>query len=194
MVAGLIVLVGFLSVGPVSRRFSIWTAEFVGSVLSRAEVAAQYLVIAHAYRIVARNGIDVDRRQISESLCRTFVTDDAGASVSACLRRLRALRVVLMDLPRSARRLLRRIEKQNCGAMGVGPFSSCFDTRLWASLCDWRLVENRVERPPDDGRAASPSLLPPSGFRTGDAVGFAAAYEGFASLAGVPERRSTSRF
>jgi len=116
MVAGLVVLVGFLSAHPVSRGFSIWTCRFVGSILSRAEAAARYLVIAQA-------------------------------------RMLKALRAILMDLPRHALRLLRRIEKQS--RVDTHQPSPYPDTRLSTSCHDWRLAGNRIDRPPDHSHPAS---------------------------------------
>jgi len=162
LVAGLIVLLGVLSVGPVSRGFSSWTCHFVGSILSRAEAAARYLVIAHAHRMVARSGLDVERSQISGTLASSFAADDAVVSVSECLRRLTVLRGVLMDLPRAALRLLRRIEKQGRRAMQTHRPPFCADTDFSASLRDWRLAGTRIERPPDqDTPVMIPCNLPP---------------------------------
>jgi len=148
LVAGLIVWLGFLSVGPVSRGFSEWACGFVGSVLSRAETAARYLVIAQAHQMAARIGFDGDRRQISESFAGAFVTDDPDVSLLECQRRLKALRAVLMDLPLHALRLLRRIEKQRRRAMRADQASPDMDADISESLCQWRLAGNRIERPP----------------------------------------------
>ena len=167
LVAGLVVLVGFLSVGPVSRRFSIWTCRYVGSVLSRAETAARYLVIAQAHRMVADSGFDVDRRQISDCLTHAFVADEASVSVSACKRRLKVLRAVLTNVPHHALRLLRRIEKWSRRAMGVERASPCPDARLSASLCERRLAGIRIERPPDRDLPVSHLTQPPPGYRAG---------------------------
>ena len=148
VIAGLVVLLGFLSVGPVSRGFSVWVCGFVGPVLARAEAAARYLVIAHAYRMAGRSGFDLDRRQISESFAGAFVTDDPDVSLLECQRRLKALRAVLMDLPLHALRLLRRIEKQRRRAMRADQASPDMDADISESLCQWRLAGNRIERPP----------------------------------------------
>ena len=172
VIAGLVVLLGFLSVGPVSRGFSVWVCGFVASVLSRAETAARYLVIAHAYRIVAHSGFDVERSQISESFAPVFVAEDAEDSPAECQQRLKVLRAVLMDLPRHALRLLRRIEKQSRRAMGAGQPLPRFDVHLSALLCAWRLAGTRIERPPDDGLSASSSLLPPPGIPAGGVGGW----------------------
>jgi len=171
MVAGLIVLLGVLSVGPVSRGFSDWACRFVGSILSRAEAAARYLVVAHAYRMIACSGVGTDANQISESLALAFAADDADVSLSACQTRLRVLRAVLMDVPRCASRLLRRIEKQARRAGRTRRPSAFVAPLLSTSLRDWRLAEMRIERPPDLGLLASLSLYPPPGNRAGGESG-----------------------
>jgi len=113
LVAGLVLLIGFLSVGPVSRGFSVAICRYVGSVLSRAEMAARYLVIAQAHRMVALGAFQGQRSQISESLAHAFVKTHADVSPSECQRRLKALRALLLDLPaRDARICLRRTRRR----------------------------------------------------------------------------------
>ena len=148
LVAGLAVLLGVLSVGPVSRCFSVSICRFVGSVLSRAETAARYLVIAQARSMVARSGIEVDQREIFACLDRVLIQDDDDVSLSDCQRRLNGLRAVLRDLRRSALRLLRWIEKQNRRTLQTRQPSPC-TAHLSASLRDWKLATVRIERPPD---------------------------------------------
>jgi len=150
ILTGLVVLVGVLSAYPVSRCFSVSVCQFVGSILLRAETAARYLVIAQARMMGARRGIDVG---FSESLA--FIADDADVSVSECQRRLRALRAVLMDLPRCVLRLLRRIKKQS--RVRVPRPSLCSDARISRFLRGWRLAGTRVERPPDNELSSSAS-------------------------------------
>ena len=173
VVAGLVVAVGVLSVGPVARLFGLGLG-LVGSILSRAEVATRYLVLAQARRMAARHGNSVDWSQFSKSLSHVFDAPETEVSVSDCRARLRALRAVLMDLPRHALRLLRRIEDQMRGAAGAGPHLPRADERRSARIQGWRLAGNRIERPPDQTEllSASPSFLSPSGFRTGAADGW----------------------
>ena len=116
ILAGLVVLLGFLSVGPVSRGFSGAVCGFVGSVLSRAEAAARYLVIAQARLIVARRGMDWDRSRFSDARARIFVADETDVSLAECRARLSALRAILTNLSRHALRVIRRIEKRMRGA------------------------------------------------------------------------------
>lgn len=148
IIAGLVLLLGFLSVGPVSRGFSVWACGFVGSVLARAEAAARYLVIAHAYRLAARGGFDVDRKQLAACAARVSIAD-ADVSLADCQRRLRVLRMVLKDLPRAALRLLRQIVKQARRTGAERAFLPAPEVRLLGSPCDWRLARTRIDRPPD---------------------------------------------
>ncbi len=149
LVAGLVVLVGVLSLGPVSKGFSGWTCRFVGSILSRAETAARYLAIAQVRMMLARSGMELNQRQISDSLARAYAPDDVDLSLLECRRRLRGLCAVLEDLPRFALRLLRWIEKQTRRASGTLRVSPFPDGRLVPSLSDWQLAGARIERPPD---------------------------------------------
>lgn len=148
IVAGLVVLIGCLSVGPVSRGFSVWTCRFVGSILSRAEAAARYLVIAQARSMAVRAGTGLRSEQISACLARV-VMDDVEVSASECRQRLKALRAVLTNLPRAALRLLRWIEKQARRAVRSDRVSHNFEGRLSISLHDLQLAGTRIERPPD---------------------------------------------
>ena len=148
LVAGLIVLLGFLSVGPVARGFSVSVCRFVGSVLSRAEAAARYLVMAQAHSMVAQSGFHVRQSQLSACFERVFAADESDLSVAECQRRMRVLRAVLKDLPRSARSLLRQIAKHARRTGRVLPVSPRPEARLPAPLCAWRLAQARIERPP----------------------------------------------
>lgn len=148
IIAGLVVLLGFLSAAPISRNFSVWVCGFVGSVLARAELAARYLVIAQAYRMAARSGFKGDRDQIRASLNHAVKHDEADMSPSACRRRIKVLRAMLMDLPRQAHRLLRRVEKQ-CRRKGRKDRSAPRpDTTPSGSLHETRRAKTRIERPP----------------------------------------------
>jgi len=78
IVAGLVVVAGVLTVGPVSRRFWEWTLGFVGVILMRAEAAAKYMLITQACLILDRCGLDVKRSQITVSLAPTGGSDETG--------------------------------------------------------------------------------------------------------------------
>ena len=171
LVAGLLVAIGFLSVGPVSRGFSAWACGYVGSVLSRVEAAVGYLVIAQARGMAARLGKNVDRSCFFMSAKPEFSACEADASVLDMRQRLCALRAVLTDLPRHALRLLRRIEKASQGEVSADRRLPRPDTGL--SRHTGRRAAYRIERPPDPSRNAFLCPLPPSGFRAGGASGWA---------------------
>ena len=162
IVAGLVVVVGVLAIGPVSRRFSDWTLGFVESILSRAEAAAQYLIIAQAGLMASRSGSDIDQSRISERLARVSVVDETNVALSECRRRLKGLRAVLFDISGHAARLLRRIEKQMRRALCGVQRSSWPEQTVGSALLDWHLPTIRIERPPDKPDFASLFFLPPS--------------------------------
>jgi len=147
IVAGLVVLLGVLAVGPVSRQFSDWVLGFVECVLSRAEAAVQYLVVTQACLMAGQCGLDVKRSQIAMPFAPEWNSDEADVSLIDCRQRLRVLRLVLGDLPRHALRLLRRIARQCRGA--GRQLSVRFDLCCAASVHDWHLPANCIERPPD---------------------------------------------
>jgi hypothetical protein len=149
LVAGLLVAVGFLSALPVSRSFSDRTCQFIGSVLFRAEAAARCLVIVQARMIAAQSGRTIDRRSISEALSRAMAMSEAEVSLLTSHRRLKALRVMLSDLPRHALRLLHRIEKHQKRTGRACRVSPRPEVVLAVSLRDLRLAGTRIERPPD---------------------------------------------
>ncbi len=172
LVAGLVVLVGVLSLGPISRGFSITVCRFVGAMLSRAETAAQYLVIAQARLMDSRSGMAIGQSQFSESLARAFPAEEKDVSLSDCRERLKALLAVLTHLPRHAARLIRRIEKQMRDSARTYPLSPHSDECLSGVLDGLRLVGPRIERPPDKGLLVSSFFhLPPNSGREAQAVG-----------------------
>ena len=161
IVAGLLVVVGFFAVGPVSRGFSDWVTRYVGSVLSRAEAAARCLVMTQACVIAARGGLAVDRGLLSAALAPEWSAEKPETSLAECQRRLQALRAVLLDVPRHALRLLRRIEKHMRRALRAARLSPCPGLCPSASLSGWRLGVIRIERPPDKASPASLIFSPP---------------------------------
>ncbi len=158
VVAGLVVLVGVLSLGPVSRGFSVSICSFVGAMLSRAETAARYLVIAQARLLAVRGGMAVEQIQFSEFLARAFVADETGISLPDCRERLKALLAVLMNLPRHAARLIRRIEKQMRGMARTSQLLPRFDQGQPVARRFWTVLTTRIERPPDKSLPASLSF------------------------------------
>ena len=179
LVAGLFVVVGFLSVGPVSRSFSLWARGFIGPILSRAEAAVGYLVIAQARRMAARTGDTADRSRFSVSVAPEFASCERDFSLWDARGRLKVLQAVLTDLPRYALRLLRRIEKQRARGAGASRSVPRPGAHFSALLCDGLLARNRIERPPDKierqinhaCQLRCPSALPPVTGREAMTVG-----------------------
>ena len=171
IVAGLFVVVGVLSVGPVSRGFSVWACGFVGSILSRAEAAARCLVFARANSMIAGSGIELDRSWLSESLARAFAASETEVSLSECRVRLKDLYAVLTDLPRHAVRLIRRAQKHMRRAIRVDQLLPRLDRNHPAPICVWNLTTTRIERPPDKWLAIAGLMQPPPGNRAGGESG-----------------------
>jgi len=171
IVTGLFLLVEVLAVGPVSRRFSDWTFGFVGSVLSRSEAATRYLLITQTCLMVDSCGLGVTRSQITLSRLPEWDFDDVSVALPDFRQRLRALRAALLNLPRHALRVLRRIAKQMRRTPDKEPphVHLC----VTAPLSRWRQVPNRIERPPDKHKLDALRLLspPPDARRGVEAVG-----------------------
>jgi len=169
IVAGLFLALGVLAVAPVSQRFSDWTLGFVGSVLSRIELAVRYMVVTQACLMLDRCGLDVARSQIAMPFVPDSELDTAGVSACECRRRLRAMRSVLMDLPRHALRLLRRIARQ----MTCMNKECCrsFEVDLPLPPHHWRLGSRRIERPPDKDSVDLSYFTPLPGCRAGGVGG-----------------------
>ncbi len=148
VLAGLVLAVGFLSAGPVSQAFSRWVREGLSSVLSRVELAAQYLVIVQARLIAERSGAPIDLQKMIDVAHSNSAKIGSEDSVCSLRWRLHTVQTLLNDLPRQGQRLLRRIERVMrrvvSGALSLlcpEPQPS-FDTA-------WRIAQMRVERPPD---------------------------------------------
>jgi len=169
IVAGLVVAVGFLALGPVSRVFSERGLGFVGSVLARAEAAARNLVITQVCLIAGRRGLALDCSLMVALSGADLVPEDTDVSWAACQRRLKVLRAVLSNLPRQALRLLRRIAKH--ARRKVRSHSQRFDPCHSISLRGGRRVAIRIERPPDKRCFSSLSILPLPECRVGGAGG-----------------------
>ena len=156
--------------------FRFGPAAYVGSILSRAELAARCLVIAQAKWIMDRRGVEWDCSRFTDDLTRVFETPEADLSPSKCRARLKALRAVLMDLPRHASGPCCIGSKNRRGgerpARIVLRLGSLCGVQLSCAI--WRLAANLIERPPDKSSYALPRLSSPSsGFRTEGADGWA---------------------
>ena len=145
VLAGLVLAIGFLSLAPLSQTFSCRAREVLASVLSRAELAARYLVVAQA-RVLAERSVDSERLMALNDRVA-----DSDTSVSGLWRRVRALQSVLNNLPRQGRRLLRRIERAiRCVGDAAHP-NTCSETQRPHLDGTQRITLARIKRPPDKG-------------------------------------------
>ncbi len=99
-------LVALMSVAPLAMPMPRWFRAFLSDVVTRAELAAHYMVQVSARLQAAETLPDFQKDAPVASTC-----DPQGKvpSTSALLRRMRALRQLLKDLPRAGRRLLWRL-------------------------------------------------------------------------------------
>ena len=111
-------------------------------------------MIVQAALIAAQTKSDVDRARLFDA--PALADFEREGSPSDLRTRLAALRAVLDDLPRYGLRLLRRVEKHARRITRTVEPTPCPDVGRSRVLSDWRLVENRVERPPDKQMFAMP--------------------------------------
>ena len=154
LIAGWLAVVAFVSGAPFSPEFPRWVRAYVSSVLSRAECAAQYLVIAQARLIAGRTGCDFDQALFFDCAALNSAGQARGESLAALRGRLKTLRVVLENLPRYGLRLLHRVEKRARRLVHERIAVPCSDMQDAKTLCAWRLIGVRIERPPDKGISA----------------------------------------
>ncbi len=166
VLAGLVLAVRFLSAGPVSHAFSRWAREVLSSVLSRAELAAQYLVVVQARLIAERSGEPVDLQRmidIAHSNSASVVSKD---TICGLRQRLLAVQTLLNDLPRRGQRLFRRSEGAIRQVVSEALSLLCLETQPSLDTA-WRIAPARVERPPDKRCLEVMVKSPPSGYGRG---------------------------
>ena len=142
LVTGWMALLGFLSAGPVALPLPRWVRAFFESALIRAECAAQYVVQASA--LMQASGGLVARAPMPRA-----AREEEGdvPSVRDLIRRMEALRDLLENLSRSARRLLKvRAVAGEAFDWSVARAAEPCD-RIMAGDKDWAVP--RIERPPD---------------------------------------------
>ena len=175
LVTGLLVVVAFLSAAPFSCAYRTWLRRALLSILTRAEYAAQCLVMVQA-RILAvqagvrdRNTLFAAAREHLHNLASS--PEEDLPSFRALRRRLRELQAVLANLPRYALRLLRRLLGAGTGS-GRGRFVVCTEMRPRAL----RLGGDVLDRPPDKGSFDVTRRFSSPGFPVGG-VGRCAAFK-----------------
>ncbi len=150
LLAGWFTIVELVSMGPLRVELPRWMRSFLQTVLIRAEFAAQSLVIVAAC-VAVKNGAGGSLPCRAPSVRCSHPTEyaDDVPSTLAILRRMRALRALLKDLPRRGLRLLRtarRPRTARCQSSVV----------VIPELHDWALAARRIERPPDKARLRLP--------------------------------------
>ena len=103
LVTGWLVLLGVLSAGPLALPLPRWVRAFFEAVVIRAECAAQYVVQASAL-MQAVGGVAPTAGLMPRTACEE---EDDVPTARDLIRRMEALRDVLENLPRYARRLLK---------------------------------------------------------------------------------------
>ena len=145
LLAGLLVAVAFLSAAPFSTAYRQWLRGFVFSVLTRAEAAAQCLVIAQARILAYQRGVNFEPAQCLHAVGPA--SDEKMPTLAALRRRISALRAVLNNLPRHGMRLLRRM--RGICVEGSGKTRLGFIWDVCDGLGAWRMGADPIERPPD---------------------------------------------
>jgi len=151
LVAGLLLAVNFLSFLPFSSESRHWLQRALLSVLTRAECAAYYLVIAQAGVLAVRAGVFERPSQFYAAMGDLggpdFSSCEAGSYFAPLERRLKILRAMLADLPRYAVRLLRRV--LSAGESRTRARGASFAVGFEVRLSGLRLAAEPIEKPPD---------------------------------------------
>jgi len=172
LTAGLLLAVVFISAAPFSSACRRHLQDMVFSILTRAEAAVQFLIIAQARVIADGRGLAFDGMHFLQSAAEPKQdSGEALPTLAALRRRLNALRAVLKNLRRHGLRLLRRVNgtRAGCGddvkplPRRRGPL------RVWPSLTD------PIDRPPDKAfRFILTAFFPSSRMRAEGIGGWAA--------------------
>jgi len=158
LVTGWLAVVVLVSGG--SLGLPRWARSFLADLIVRAEFAAQCLVLVSARLQTNERWAVAEDSPASVSRSEGGGAVDETPSVAVLLRRMKALRRVLQDLPRFGRRLLRPLrgsegeKRVRCSTGRTHPIDVAPAPPEW--------VAPRVERPPDKGSlrfSAVPSEL-----------------------------------
>lgn len=156
LLAGWGVVVEVLSYGPFAGAMPHWLGSFISSLLSRAEIAADYLVIASAKALARQSGAVPEggwSAVFEWSAQAAKPSGDRVTSTQDLKARIDFLAALLKDLPRYAALLLRRIMQKASQilepAHRAGPMSPRSARNTGYLLADYRWLAPCVERPPD---------------------------------------------
>lgn len=146
LLTGWFSIVVLLSVGPLALPLPFWFRSFLSGVLTRAELAAQYLVQASVC-LQARDGLAVFEGAPSFAGSTVWESVDPVPSTRELLRRMKALRRMLEDLPRHARRMMVQEIADEAFDFSRPVRARVIRDRLGMVGAQW--IAARVERPPD---------------------------------------------
>ena len=143
LLAGLAVAVWFVSCLPVVSMVPRQVRSVVASILIRAESAAASLVYVAALVLARRDGIAIANVPMPNP-----ALSGGDLSAKVLLRRIAALRAVLDDLPRHAKRLIQRYlrEREDQRLDRTHPLTASKDN---PSVLANMAPLGRMDRPPD---------------------------------------------
>ena len=149
LLAGLAAALRLVAFAPAVSLMPRWVQSYVASLLERLESAAHSLVIVTACGVLRRQGMRSMGGLSFPPLPVRALTEDAS-SCAALLRQINQLRAVLEDLPRHAKRMIRRMlrpKAERCAPSVYG--GACASVLVVAEA-----PIARIERPPDKRRRA----------------------------------------
>ena len=126
-----------------------WVRGFITDLIVRAELAAAYLVRVSAYVQAGDQWIVVG--DSSPVLSRISERCDEPPTTAALVRRIKALRRLLQDLPRHGRRLLRPLDGGEVEADCAGGFRAVDCGLENSAHAQW--IAPGIERPPDTSQS-----------------------------------------
>jgi len=160
LLARLVFVLAFVSTAPIVSLVPRWVRSYVLSVLVRAEAAAESLVIVSACFLFGRQAV---ARAMGGAITapHPVALPERDFSAKYLLRRIAALRAKLNDLPRYAKRWMKRRSTTEATtprkdfAVDEGPTVPKRD-----------VIRARIERPPDR-RFKFSEIFPPPAYRVG---------------------------
>lgn len=147
LLAGLVVVLRFVSVAPAVSMLPQWVRSRVASLLARIESAANSLVIVAACQILRAQGVR-SLNGVSFPYSQGSASPVDGPSNEALLRRIKRLKALLEDLPRHARRMIARMMKSTTDPEEP---SEVREIRVAIFATVDTPIASRIERPPDKG-------------------------------------------
>ena len=150
LLAGLAAALRLVAFAPAVSLMPRWVQSYVASLLERLESAAHSLVIVTACGVLRRQGMRSMGGLSFPPLPVRALTEDAS-SCAALLRQINQLRAVLEDLPRHAKRMIRRMLRPKAKPRVPSVYRDVCAGIL--VVADAPIVE-RIERPPDKRQRA----------------------------------------